>query len=198
MEAPRAPAYFQNFWNAFLLLQDLNPGSATGVVAKSRAGRCCPRFRETGDYRKGCRQVMDRAVGVRPMASSRSAAHHRMVGVVAGCCFPCRNVTSTSGGPLSPPAFTHCQGGSGHPFYVPLACPSAHEGGSDEQMCDAPASPHKCLLQLVRYGTCLGLSPSFSPCPLPPCAYWTHFPNKPHPGLLISQESACGASQSEP
>lgn len=44
-----------------------------------------------------------------------------MVGVVEECCFPCGNVISTSGGPLSPPAFTHRQGGSGHPSCVPLA-----------------------------------------------------------------------------
>lgn len=150
MEAPRAPAYFQNFGNPFLLLQDLNPGSATGVVAKGRVGRCCPHFCETGGCRRGCRQVMVRAVGVRPMASSSSAAHRRMVGVVAGCCFPCRNVTSTSGGP-QPTCF--------HPppgwLWLPLLCTtclslSAREGGSDGQMCDVPASPHRCLLQLVR------------------------------------------------
>lgn len=41
---PPPPVYFQNFRNLFLLLQELNPGSAAGVVAKGRVGKCFHHF----------------------------------------------------------------------------------------------------------------------------------------------------------
>lgn len=134
------------------------------------------------------------------MAGSSSAAHHCMVGVVAGCCFPCGNVTSTSGGPLSPLAFTHHQGGSGHPLCIPLASPSqsVKVAVMDRHAMRQPHPTSACCSSLFVRAPILAFLPFSHPVPFLPVPPGLTSQISHIQGFLSLQESAFGTSQSEP